>query len=461
VVTRLDSYLEAYGSHAALLEMWHGNPSAFELVLLLFDRSEFLAEVAIRTPDLIDDFVAGGRLRQRKTAPEILKDLRHGHGDEDQFLWLRRYHEAEQMRLGLRDVLGLADFEQNLAELSALADACLQYALEVVMRKNKIKTPPFVIIGLGKLGGCEIDYGSDLDILFVTDAPAKALPKLQRLAVELKELLSRRTEQGMVFHTDARLRPDGEKGLLVNTLAACENYYRQRAQLWEIQALTRTRPVAGNFALGEKFQKLAATLTDFSNVGQASSLSPSQGKREKRDRLEACPKLPVCFTPDWKKQIHQMRLRIEKERTPQGQDGLAIKTGKGGLMDAEFIAQALCLENGWQEANTLRALERAREAVGVQSLDCVPAKGTLKLELQPLTRGDFEKLLDNYRKLRRVEGILRRWSYEGETVLPDDPAPYYRVSVRCGFSTPEEFRKALAKWRKAIREVYGKVFKME
>ena len=435
VVTRLDSFIEAYGTRMALFEMWNGNPAAFELMLLLFDRSEFLAEAAIRDPDLIDDFVAGGRLRQRKMAPEILKDLRHGHDDEDQFFWLRRYHEAELMRLGLRDILGLADFEQNLAELSALADACLQYALEVVMRKNKIRTPPFVVIGLGKLGGCEIDYGSDLDLLFVTDARAKELPKLQRLAVNMKELLSRRTEQGMVFHTDARLRPDGEKGLLVNTLAAYEEYYRQRAQLWEIQALTRTRPVAGNFALGEKFQKLAAVLTNFSKVVQASRLPKMKSRQSRRD---VCATLPACFAPDWKEQIHQMRLRIEKERTPQGQDDLAIKTGKGGLMDAEFIAQALCLEKGWPEANTLRALERARDA------------GALP---------DADKLLENYRKLRRVEGILRRWSYEGETVLPDDPAPYYRVSVRCGFAMPEEFGKALAKWRKAIREVYNKVFK--
>jgi glutamate-ammonia-ligase adenylyltransferase len=257
---------------------------------------------------------------------------------------------------------------------------------------------------------------------------------LQRLAVEVKELLSRRTEQGMVFHTDARLRPDGEKGLLVNTLAAYEEYYRQRAQLWEIQALTRTRPVAGNFALGEKFQKLAATLTNFSNVGQASSLSKTI---KRNDRQDACPTSPACFTPDWKRQIHQMRLRIEKERTPRDQDDLAIKTGRGGLMDAEFIAQALCLENGWQEANTLRAIERGRDA-----------------KVLP----DSDKLLENYRHLRRVEGILRRWSYEGETVLPDDPAPYYRVSVRCGFATPEEFGKALAKWRRAIRAVYEKVF---
>ena len=284
---------------------------------------------------------------------------------------------------------------------------------------------------------------------------------MQRLAVEVMELLSRRTEQGMVFHTDARLRPDGEKGLLVNTLAAYEEYYRQRAQLWEIQTLTRTRPVAGDLKLGEQFQKLAATLTDFSSVGQASSLSPSQQNEKKRDGLEACPTLPDCFTPDWKTKIHQMRLRIEKERTPAGQDSLAIKTGKGGLMDAEFIAQVLCLENGWQEANTLRALGRARDAVGVQPSGCVSTKSTQKRELQPLTRGDFDKLLENYRKLRRVEGILRRWSYEGETALPDDPAPYYRVSVRCGFATPKEFGNALAKWRRAIRAVYRKVFRFD
>jgi glutamate-ammonia-ligase adenylyltransferase len=454
VLTRLESFIEAYGTRAALFEMWNSNPPAFELLLLLFDRSEFLAEAAIRTPDLVDDLVNGGRLRQHKTALEILKDLRYGLADEDQFLWLRRYHEAELMRLGLRDILGLADFERNLEELSALADACLQYAVEVVMRKNKIKTPPFVIIGLGKLAGCEIDYGSDLDIMFVADGKTKGLAKLQRLAAEVMDLLSRRTGRGIVFQTDARLRPDGEKGLLVNTLAAYEEYYRKRAQFWEIQALTRARPVAGDLALGRKFQKRVAVLADFSKVAPASRRQKMKSGDSRRD---ACATLPACFTPDWKKQIHEMRMRIEKERTPRGQDELAIKTGRGGFMDAEFIAQALCLENGWQEANTLSALERGRAAVGVQSSDCVPGNGTLKRELQ-LTCVDWDKLIENYRRLRRVEGILRRWSYEGETVLPDDEPAYYRVAVRCGFVTPDEFRMALAKWRGVIREVYEKVF---
>src|ERR1700740_2062580 len=103
------------------------------------------------------------------------------------------------MRIGLRDILELAHSEQNLAELSALADACLQYALEVVLRKNKLQKTPLVIIGLGKLGGAENNYGSDLDIIFVADVQAKDLPRLQRVAVDVMDLLSSSTELGVVF----------------------------------------------------------------------------------------------------------------------------------------------------------------------------------------------------------------------------------------------------------------------
>ena len=416
VLTRLDSFISAYGARATLFELWARNPAIFGLLLLLFDRSEFLAELAIRTPDLVDELVASGRLRQRKTAEETFRDLRHGLEDEEQQLWLRRYHQAELMRIGLRDILGLADFEQYLVELSALADACLQYAVEVVSRRHKLKTAPFAIVGLGKLGGSEIDYGSDLDILFVAPVKAKDLSRLSRLAIEVKELISTRTEQGLVFQMDARLRPDGEKGLLVNTLNAYEDYYRTRAMLWEIQTLTRTRFVAGDAKVGAQFQARVAELTDFQ---------------------KPAPRIAAC-APDWKQKIDAMRMRIEKERTPAGKDHLAIKTGTGGLVDAEFIAQTLCLEHGWQEANTLSALIRGQQA-GVLS--------------------DAEKLLVNYRHLRRVEGILRRWSYEGETVLPDDPAPYYRVSIRCGFPSADAFRESVAACRRAIREVYLKFFR--
>src|SRR6185369_13914483 len=165
----------AYGARAVLFETWNSNPSLFELMLLLFDRSEFLAEMAIRTPDLVDELVLSGRLRRTKRASEILTELRHGALDADQRLWIRRYHQAEFMRIGLRDILGLADADQNMIELSALADACLQYALEVVLRRQRLKTSPVAIIGLGKLGGEELNYGSDLDIVFVAQDSTKEI----------------------------------------------------------------------------------------------------------------------------------------------------------------------------------------------------------------------------------------------------------------------------------------------
>jgi glutamate-ammonia-ligase adenylyltransferase len=419
VLVRLDSFIDAYGARATLYEMWTQKPSLFELLLLLFDRSEFLAEQAIRTPDLVDELESSGRLNRAKNAEETLADLRHGAGDTDQRLWLRCYHQAELMRIGLRDILGLADFEQNVFELSCLADACLQYGLEVVMRAHKLKKPPFCVLGLGKLGGREINYGSDLDIMFVTDARAAELPGLQPLAAELMELLSVRTEQGALFPTDARLRPDGEKGLLVNTLQSCEEYYRRRAALWEIQALTRVRPVAGNQETGTRFQGLAAELTNFS-----------------------APPAVAAYTPGWLSDIDHMRERIEKERTPSGQDHLAFKTGVGGLMDAEFLAQAVCLARGWQEANTMKALRRASES------GAWPA-------------ADADALVRSYGELRRMEGILRRWSFEGETVLPDDEPAQYRVAVRCGFTNAGDFMRALKETRTALRTVYARYFRRE
>ncbi|HEY1170795.1 MAG TPA: bifunctional [glutamate--ammonia ligase]-adenylyl-L-tyrosine phosphorylase/[glutamate--ammonia-ligase] adenylyltransferase [Verrucomicrobiae bacterium] len=413
VLARLDSFIQAYGARMMLYETWTHNPSLFELLLLLFDRSEFLAEVAIRTPDLVEDLQLSGRLRRSKTADETLNDLRYGLNDPDQLLWMRRYHQAEQMRLGLRDILGLVDFEHNLTELSALADACLRYALEAVQMRNRLEQPPFTIIALGKLGGSEINYGSDLDIIFIANDKPDDLPRLQKYAVELMELLSKHTDYGIVFQTDARLRPDGEKGLLVNTLEAYDEYFRQRAQLWEIQSFTRTRIIAGDSTVGEAFQRTASAWTDFS---------------------QAAPPV-AAYARDWRQQIVRMRARIEKERTPTDSEHLAIKTGAGGLMDAEFLAQIFVLENGWQEPNTLKALLRA------QSEEKLP--------------GDkASALITHYRRLRRIEGILRRWSFAGETELPDDPAALHRVAIRCGFENADEFAKAVSVSRQNIRAIY-------
>ncbi len=415
VLARLDSYIAAYGARSSLYELWTARPIVLDHLLKLFDRSEFLAELAIRVPDLVDELESGGHLRRQKTAAQTLADLRHGLGDKDQHLWLRRYFQTEFMRLGLRDILGFVQFEDANRELTALAEACLEYALQVVTRKNGLRVPPFAVIALGKFGGAELVYGSDLDILFVAPDKTLDLPRLQKIAGQMVELLTTRTEHGAVFELDTRLRPDGEKGLLVNVLKSYEDYYRQRAMLWEIQALTRARLVAGHTPTGTSFIDLAQRLTHF---------------RE--------PSLPLtAYRPDWKSEIAHMRQRIELERTPVGKDLLAFKTGCGGLVDAEFLAQTLAMEGGWFEPNTLASLRRARDT------------GSLPTD-------DADLLIENFRRLRHMESILRRWSFEGEAVLPDDPAPQYRVAVRCGYSETAAFFADLAQWRAAIRRVYAK-----
>jgi len=146
----------------------------------------------------------------------------------------------------------------------------------------------------------------------------------------------------------------------------------------------------------------------------------------------------AAYTPDWKQEMTRMRARIQKERTSNGQNELAIKTGTGGLMDAEFIAQMFALENGWQEPNTLQCLAR------------VQAEAKLAL-------AEADSLIHNYRQLRRIEGILRRWSFAGETVLPDDPAPLYRVAIRCGFPDSSSFLSAVAEYRMQIRQIFDQL----
>lgn len=420
VLARLDTFIAAYGSRALLMDSWRSKPTLFELLVLLFDRSEFLAETAIRTPDMVDDLEQTGHLLRTKDAEATLRDLRFGATDADQRLWLRRYHQTELMRVGLREILGLADFEQNLIELSALGEACLQYALEAALRKLKLKAAPVAIIGLGKLGGREINYGSDLDVVFVADDKVRNLPALQRVAVEVMELVSSPTEYGVAFEVDPRLRPDGDKGLLVNTLQAYEDYYRQRAWLWEIQSLSRCRAIAGNADLSRRFEEMAARLCDLSQPEAAATAG--------RD-------------PQWRAEVAKMRARVESERTPAGKQALALKTGAGGLMDAEFLAQVFCLAQGWREPNTLQALVRAKE------------EGLLP-------KDEAVALIENYRRLRRVEGVLRRWSYEGETELPADPAPRYRVAIRCGFTNIEDFDQAVDRYRENIRRVYCAVMGM-
>ena len=245
------------------------------------------------------------------------------------------------MRIGLRDILGLADFEQNLdgtfragrrlPAIRARSRACAN---------TNVKTPPFVIIGLGKLGGAEINYGSDLDIIFVADDQGEGdLPKLQTIAVEVMDLLSSRTELGIAFRHRRAAAAGRREGFARQHARGAQEYYRKRAQLWEIQSLTRTRSIAGDVKVGKQFQ----TWLDPDQLQQSIFRS--------RHLLH------------WKKEIAHMRSASKKERTPPGKEALAIKTGAGGLIDAEFIAQGFVSNTAGTKRTRWLPCTRAKDKV--------------------------------------------------------------------------------------------------
>lgn len=415
VITRLVTYIERYGARSTLLESWNVNPQHFEMLALLFDRSEFLAELAIEEPDLIENLILTGHLYYSKSSTQILKELRYGLNDTSRINWIRRFHRSELLRIGLRDILGLASWQQSLLELSNLADACLEFALEVSLQEEGLTTSPIAIIGLGKLGGRELNYGSDLDILFVADDQFSDLSLLQKIGSRICELLETRTQLGFAFNVDCRLRPDGEKGLLVNSLSSYLSYYEKRARLWEIQALTRVRHVGGNPYIAHQF---------IDGIKKLLAIDKSRPSG--------------AWSEDWINQIHLMRKRIESERTNPARIHLSLKTGPGGLLDVEFIAQTYCLSTGEIIPNTLEALCIAREK-------------------EWLTQTQADTLISNYIKLRRIEAILRRWSYEAESELPEQPAPLRRVAIRCGFITAEDLLSALDRYKSTIRTIYNEV----
>ena len=245
-MVRLQSFMEAYGARAMLFELWTQKPALFDLLLLLFDRSEFLAERAIRTPDLVDELEAADGCAARKPPRETLPrpPLRPGRqgsiplaaplsrGRIDAHRPARHFGPGRfrakpggTFRAGRRlPAIRAGSRLPRAAACRPLPSASSAWASWAAPRSATARTWTF----------------------FSWPRPAqKTCPPARPWPPTVMDLLSRPTELGIVFRIDTRLRPDGEKGLLVNTLEACEDYYRRRAALWEIQALTRARPVAG------------------------------------------------------------------------------------------------------------------------------------------------------------------------------------------------------------------------
>ncbi len=382
-------FVEAYGLRSMLFELLVVNPKLLELLVKTFDASRYSGDLLIRRPQLLEDITRGGVLDRQISVAEHLQRLDTLGITLASLDPLRVYRQTQLLRILLRDVLGLADPATLFAEQSALAEACLIFVNRVRGNESDL-----TIIALGKFGGAEIGYGADLDVLFVGNDI--------RAAQHLVVAMAQPTAEGSVGTLDARLRPEGEKGNLASSLATYEAYYETRAQLWEIQALTRARPVAGT--LQNQFMDLARRV--WRKAGQRNDLFP---------------------------QIAGMLQRIRQERGSAA-DLLDFKTGTGGVIEAEFLVQALQMRAGIWNPQTMA------------TLDELATTGLLPKEEAALVK-------ESYAYLRLIESVLRRWENKSVSTLPAEETGQRKLAKRVGADSLDSFAQRYRVARESIHSV--------
>lgn len=356
---------------------------------------------------------------------------------EKEFLeFVRQFQRVESLRIAYLDCMRNMSVDQVTLQISliadALVDACYSRALETVSRRQG-KVPPargFVVFALGKLGGLELNYSSDIDLNFIYD---ESLPHLETLdgrqiddpheierfftlvAQRLVHFVTAFTESGQLYRLDTRLRPGGSSGRLVWSARAAIDYYYSMGRAWERQALIRMRPAAGDTALAERLLK---------------ELEPYI--------------FPSSLSADDVAEIRGLKLQMEKMARDKGFYDSELKIGRGGIRDVEYIVQYLQLVH----ASRIPALRTANVFRALEALD---GAGLLKPE-------ETDVLRRGYRFLRKVEHRIQMTHLRRTHRLPEDPAELHRLARGLGFSGCGSFRGHLGAHSARIRKVYGLLF---
>ncbi|MCB1960327.1 MAG: bifunctional [glutamate--ammonia ligase]-adenylyl-L-tyrosine phosphorylase/[glutamate--ammonia-ligase] adenylyltransferase [Rhodocyclaceae bacterium] len=329
-LSRSLDFLDAIGGRGAYLAMLQQYPQALDKVCELVGASRWAAHYLSRHPILLDELLDP---RVLATAPdwnafhaELRRRLDAVEPDtERQLDLMREQHHTQSFRLLTQDLAGALTLEQLADHLSALADIMLDLTIprcwNKLRKRHRDDPPAFAIVSYGKLGGKELGYASDLDIVFLFDDPhPDAAEHYARLAQRINTWLSSQTAAGQLFETDLRLRPNGESGLMVSSVEAFRKYQFESAWAWEHQALTRARFSAGDIRVGDAFEAIRIDIL-----------------RHPRD-IDAL-----------RHDVTGMRRKMMDNHTPRA-GRFDLKHDRGGLIDAEFIVQFLVLAHAHQHA---------------------------------------------------------------------------------------------------------------
>jgi glutamate-ammonia-ligase adenylyltransferase len=415
------------------------------LLLSLFGTSDFLSKRFLRHPEMIDallreDQVALSKDRARlaeevdERLASFRPDLQIDEAMERKLGELRRYRNEEMLRVAIHDIAGSIDLGSVATQLTDLAEVCIERCLALAEEESRAKgyAPPgrLCVVGMGKLGGRELGYHSDLDLVFLYAGGAEqGHERYSRLAQRFMAFLQMPLREGRLYQIDTRLRPSGNQGALVVGTQGFARYHmgeaggggavQVRSQLWERQALLRARYVAGDPAPFEEVREKVLVPVVFGVPADRAALAA---------------------------EIRKMRERMESELGKEATRGMNPKTGRGGIVDVEFATQYLQLAHG-------HAHPEIRTTSTPEALDQLRKAGLLReLDHQALTAG--------YDFLRRVALRLRIVHDFAVDHLPADGRPLEQLARRLGYygAYPgHRFREDYQRITGAVRQAFDEV----
>ncbi len=367
--------IQAVMRRSAYLVLLGENPGALKQLVRLCSASAWFAETIAKQPVLLDELIDQRTLFAPPSKAELQADLRQQllripEEDEEALMeTLRYFKSAHTLRVAASDITGALPLMKVSDYLTWLAESILEAVLEIAWRlmvekhgvPNKTKgvpcDPDFIIVGYGKMGGIELSYGSDLDLVFVHDADANLFTEgkkpiansvfFTRLGQRIIHILNTFTPGGQLYEVDMRLRPSGNSGLLVSSLKAFEEYQQTEAWTWEHQALVRARVITGSEGLKQKFEKVRAAI-----VGQQRELPELAGevikmRQKMRDHLGTSQK--------------------------ESDEKFNLKQDRGGIVDIEFIVQFSALAYSVQHPELYEFTDNIRILDAMESTGVIPA----------------------------------------------------------------------------------------
>ena len=419
-VDYLVRFMEVSHARETYLTIFHDNHKFLEILLILFGSSSVLSILLIKQPNLIDVISNQESLYLYKTPAMMMEELNarmsavSEHSEKN--ICLRQFKQSEELRIGLRFMIHETDVPGTLVDLSHLADIYLQTIYQLAKEETGTTgddaplPDQFAIIGMGKLGGHEINFGSDLDLVFVYEEEVvenegphagDLISIYASLAQKIFQLNTMMASVPSPYEIDTDLRPEGSRGALVLSLQGYRDYFETRGKIWEQQAMTRARFIAGSPDVGKKFIELAHNFTYRSKLEYGSLI-----------------------------EISRLRDRMETELAQESKKGINVKLGAGGLADIEFSVQVLQLMHGHRNP-------KLRSGNTFENIRLLSNYGILD-DRQAANLGK------HYHFLRNVECALRLLSEQYSSHLPKDEQALSVLARLLGYSGNDFSEEAAA-----------------